>query len=203
MAALYHPQYNAIMPRISLLNVAHQRISGVLGTGDLAIDATIGNGHDTVFLLNQVAPAGQVFGFDLQPAAIASTWAKVSGTANSDCLTLIQASHALMGSHIPLAYHGKIKAIMFNLGYLPGSDKSIITQADTTIMALNSAAQLLTGGGIITVMAYPGHPGGGLETAQVESWCQQQDQQRFATDSICSPEQPVAAPRLLIISKQW
>ena len=61
------------MQRISLVNVAHNLIKDVLHPGDIAIDATVGNGHDTLFLVEQVSPSGKVFGFDIQQAAIDST----------------------------------------------------------------------------------------------------------------------------------
>jgi 16S rRNA C1402 N4-methylase RsmH len=119
------------MQRVSLVSVAHSLIKAKLRPGDIAIDATVGNGHDTLFLVDQVSPSGKVYGFDIQQAAIDSTWAKVESCCNApqrpECLTLIQANHADMDEIIPAQYHGKISAIMFNLGYLPGSDKSIIT----------------------------------------------------------------------------
>ena len=139
------------MQRISLVNIAHNFIREVLRPGDIAIDATIGNGHDTVFLVEQVSPSGRVFGFDIQKAAIDSTWVKVESCCRTGerarsneplrpkCLTLIQASHADMAELIPTHYHGNISATMFNLGYLPGGDKSIITQIESTVMALNIA----------------------------------------------------------------
>ena len=68
------------MQRISLLNTAHNSIKKVLHPGDIAIDATIGNGHDTLFLVEQVYPSGLVFGFDIQQIAIESTKEKIKQT---------------------------------------------------------------------------------------------------------------------------
>ena len=91
------------MQRISLVSVAHNLIRDKLRPGDIAIDATVGNGHDTVFLVEQVSPSGKVYGFDIQQAAIDSTRAKVESCyragerarsnmlLRSECLTLIQA----------------------------------------------------------------------------------------------------------------
>ena len=118
-----------------------------------------------------------------------------------ECLTLIQASHADMGEKIPLQYHGNISASMFNLGYLPGGDKSIITQTDSTLPALNSASRLLSTKGIITILAYPGHPGGDQETDQVKNWCDQLDPNQFKVSIIYSSENKESAPRLFVVRK--
>jgi len=191
------------MQRISLVNVAHNFIRDVLHPGDIAIDATIGNGHDTLFLAEQVSPSGRVFGFDIQQAAIDSTRAKASARCKMlpENLTLIHASHADMAEKIPVQYHGNFGAIMFNLGYLPGGDKSIITRTDSTITALNIANRMLSSNGIITVLAYPGHQGGGVETERVKSWCKQLDEDQFKISIVYSSENKESAPRLFIIRK--
>jgi hypothetical protein len=201
------------MQHISLVNVAHDLINDVLHPGDNAIDATIGNGHDTLFLVEQVSPSGRVFGFDIQQAAIDSTGLKVRPCCRTgervlsntflrpECLTLIHANHAEMAKKIPVQYHGKISAIMFNLGYLPGGDKSIITQTDTTLAAINIASRLLSSKGIITILAYPGHHGGDVETDQVKNWCKQLDKNQFKTSIVYSSGNKESAPRLFVIRK--
>jgi len=189
------------MQRISLVNTAHTLIKEVLHTGDIAIDATVGNGHDTLFLLEQVSPSGQVFGFDIQQAAIESTQEKSLQIPHPECLTLVHASHADMANRIPVHHHGDISVIMFNLGYLPGGDKTIITCSDSTITALQSASQLVSSQGIITIMAYPGHSGGDLETAQVKNWCNQLDDKHFKSSIIYSSENKASAPILFVVQK--
>jgi hypothetical protein len=189
------------MKRISLVNVAHDLILDILHSGDIAIDATVGNGHDTLFLAKQIAPSGHVYGFDIQQAAIDSTLEKFRQDHAPDCLTLIRASHADMEDKIPSPIHGKIRVIMFNLGYLPGGDKKIITQADSTLTALTIASRILAVNGIITLLAYPGHHGGDLETDQVENWCGQLDAKRFEVNTIYSAERKSTAPRLFVIRK--
>jgi hypothetical protein len=193
------------MQRISLVNIAHNLISEVLRPGDSAIDATVGNGHDTLFLVEQVSPFGKVFGFDIQLAAIESTRAKIDShcdeSLKQESLILIQASHADMAELIPGHYHGNINAIIFNLGYLPGGDKRIITCKDSTITALNNASRILSSKGIITVMAYPGHPGGDLETDQVKNWCEQLNEDQFKVRIIHSSENKESAPKLFVVYK--
>ena len=189
------------MKRISLVNAAHDLVRDILRPGDIAIDATVGNGHDTVFLAGQVGPFGQVYGFDIQQAAIDSTREKFGKTGLSNCLTLIHASHADMDNKIPVQLHGKISVIMFNLGYLPGSDKNVITQTDSTLAALTVAKRILAVSGIITLLAYPGHLGGEQETDQVEKWCSHLDTRQFEISTIYSTEHKDSAPRLFVIRK--
>jgi len=186
------------MQRISLINIAHQQISESLKPGDIAIDATLGNGHDALYLNNLVGPTGRVFGFDIQLAAITATQANSAGATG---LTLIHASHALMAENIPVQHHGNVKAIMFNLGYLPGGDKSIITQTDSTLCAINAATVLLATDGIMTIMAYPGHVGGDSETLQIERWCEQLNKAYFSYQIRYSTVTSATAPRLFILRK--
>jgi predicted methyltransferase len=167
--------------RISLVDKAHELVSARLCRGAIAIDATVGNGYDTLFLLQQVAPEGKVYGFDIQGSALESTRGRIKDSVLRNCLTLFHHSHARMEEVLPKPYHGLINAVMFNLGYLPGSDKSVITQAESTLTALAVASRLLSPQGIITVAAYPGHTGGAYETEQVRCWCEKLDRERFKT----------------------
>lgn len=190
------------MRRISLVDSAHDRIRPYLREGDIAIDATVGNGFDTLFLLRQIAPSGKVFGFDIQQAALDSAAIKANRAGWRDCLTLLHESHAGMEEKIPAEFHGRVAACMFNLGYLPGSDKRIITEAETTLPALDAAVRLLAPGGILSVLAYPGHPKGAEEVRQVERWCVRLDPMRFSMTSVFSDEPKASAPRLFVVRKK-
>jgi len=187
--------------RITLVNVAHDLLAERLQPGDIAIDATVGNGYDTLFLAEQVGETGMVFGFDIQHAALQAAQEKCQQANLQDRVSLIQASHADMAKHVPETQHGCISAIMFNLGYLPGGDKTVITQTDSTLSALAAAIQLLSPHGLITLLAYPGHQGGDQETEQVSRWCEQLDNQQFNFDTHYSNTDSVSAPRLFVISK--
>jgi predicted methyltransferase len=189
------------MKRISLVNTAHSLIRDILRPGDIAIDATVGNGHDTAFLAEQVGLSGQVYGFDIQQAAIDSTREKFRQNQLSDRVELLLASHADMDKIIPAVLHGRINAIMFNLGYLPGGDKNVITLTGSTLAALTAAGRILAVNGIITLMAYPGHQGGDQETDQVKIWCEQLNPEQFKVSTIYSTAQKESAPRLFVINK--
>ncbi|PPD49545.1 MAG: 16S rRNA (cytosine(1402)-N(4))-methyltransferase [Methylobacter sp.] len=186
------------MPRISLPKLAHERLSAYLKKGDIAIDATVGNGHDTAFLLAKVGENGHVYGFDIQALAIESTR---QHCANAENLTLIPDSHAKLADYIPAQQIGKIKACLFNLGYLPGGDKAIITQTQSTLQALDAACEVLMVGGILTVLAYPGHPDGDQETAQVAKWCAKLSPDQFDCRVFDSDADNPTAPRLWLLEK--
>lgn len=138
-------------------------LRSVLQAGDIAIDATVGNGRDTVFLAEQVGRSGKVFGFDIQKEAIENTKARLKEKNLLDRVQLFQTSHANMLETIPKDVYGKVKAAVFNLGYLPGGDKSIVTKAPSTIAAIEHLLQILTVGGLIVIVVYHGHEEGKRE----------------------------------------
>lgn len=191
------------MKRYSLVNEAHKWVKQRLVSGDIALDATVGNGRDTVFLAEQVGLDGKVFGFDIQESALETACNKLKQANLLTCTTLIHASHADMSERIPVQYHGMIKAIMFNLGYLPGGHKSIITLAHSTIVALNAACRLLAADGILTVLAYPGHEGGELETEHVKQWHAQLNGKQFIGHKLTPGVLNPSAPILFVISKAY
>ncbi|MDQ0195095.1 class I SAM-dependent methyltransferase [Paenibacillus wynnii] len=162
---------------MSVLSFAHKLITERLAPGDRAIDATVGTGADTLFLAKALGPRGEVYGFDIQSAALDLArdrlqQAVVESSGGIAPVTLLLESHAAMAESVPPTWRGTVGAVMFNLGYLPSgeADKSIITQTDSSIAALEASLQLLRPGGIVTAVLYPGHEGGDLEAAAVESW---------------------------------
>ncbi|MET0025877.1 MAG: class I SAM-dependent methyltransferase [Sedimenticola sp.] len=150
-----------------LTDICHDKIGSLLRAGDCAIDATAGNGHDTLFLSRAVGESGHVIGFDIQASAIESTQLRLSENRAPSKVTLILDSHDNMSKHIPETCRSRIRAIVFNLGYLPGSDKKIITRTEETLPAIEQALDLLKPGGLLSIMAYPGHSGGREETDRV------------------------------------
>ncbi len=109
-----------------LTRLAHELLRAQLCPGDIAIDATAGNGHDTLFLAQAVGLCG------------------------------------------------KVAAVTFNLGYLPGADHATTTGTNSTLEALEQALTLLRPGGALSVLAYPGHRGGQEEAQAVAAWCNRQ-----------------------------
>ena len=151
----------------SLIATAHEVVAAIVNPGDVVVDATVGNGHDTLFLANCVGPGGRVIGFDLQREAVES--ARMRLTAAGVCeagYELHALGHEMMAAYVPTG----VAAVMFNLGYLPGGDKQVITQVTTTLDALAAAFASLRRGGRLSVMCYPGHPGGDTEAEAVLKW---------------------------------
>ena len=149
---------------------AQRRCKPYLLPGSIAIDATAGNGLDTLFLAEGVGPDGMVYAVDIQSEAIERTRAKVLQAGFADRVECIQADHGLLGSVIPYQYFGKVVCAMLNLGYLPHSDKSIVTRATTTIQALEAIEKMLASRSILSILAYVGHPSGRQESLEVQRW---------------------------------
>ncbi|MCQ8180021.1 16S rRNA (cytosine(1402)-N(4))-methyltransferase [Methylomonas sp. SURF-1] len=189
------------MPRISLVDAAKVAVKAHLRQGDIAIDATLGNGYDTLFLAEAVGPTGHVFGFDVQRQALASSYQKLLARDLQRRVTLFLSSHAELLEVLPERVLGKVAAVMFNLGYLPGGDKTLITRTDSTLKALAAACRLLAKSGIITVLAYPGHAGGDDETERLAEWMRRLDPDQFKTELVLSRVDKPGAPRLFILRK--
>ncbi|SFA39716.1 Putative rRNA methylase [Parageobacillus thermantarcticus] len=146
--------------------------------GDIAVDATVGNGHDTLYLAQRVGESGHVFGFDIQKEAIAATTARLQEHNMLKRVTLFQASHDQLIEKIPAIYHGRITGAMFNLGYLPGGDKRIVTKPDSTIRAIEQLLQIMAKEGIIVIVVYHGHPEGAVERDALLHYTKAIDQKR-------------------------
>lgn len=123
--------------------------------GEVVIDATAGNGYDTLFLAELVGEYGHVYAFDIQQAALDATTARIGKLLNRT--TLLLDSHSNLKQYV----NKEIGGATFNLGYFPASDDlTIVTKPDTTIQALQATMELLKKGGIITIAVYVGHVGG-------------------------------------------
>lgn len=147
------------------MTCAHDWISRLVLPGDTVVDATAGNGHDTVFLARLAGPQGRVHAFDIQEEAIRTTGERLRQEGLlTPAVRLHTASHARMAELV----RGPVKATVFNLGYLPGGDKNVITRVESTLAALEQAAALTAPNGILSVMCYPGHEGGDTEAEAVE-----------------------------------
>ncbi len=144
---------------IDLLSLQKQFILTHLHEGDVAVDFTMGNGHDTEFLSKTVGESGRVFAFDIQEQAVASTAENLKKSGCPQNYTLIRDSHHNAKKYVDTP----IKAGMFNLGYLPGGNKSITTMRETTLPAIEAAIELMDRDAIILVAVYPGHAEGDAE----------------------------------------
>ena len=187
-----------------ILDFARTLLEGAVQPGDIAIDCTMGNGNDTLFLANLVGENGRVFAFDIQDEAIGNTRKRLEqqdGIAGR--VHLIQASHTDIPKHLPSELHGKIKAAVFNLGYLPGGDKRICTMPRTTIAAVEALRTVLAPGGIIVLVVYPGHPEGEVEAMQVLEYCKTLPRDEISVISYQILNNPNRPPFVLALEKKF
>ncbi|XP_059661865.1 tRNA (mnm(5)s(2)U34)-methyltransferase, chloroplastic [Cornus florida] len=154
--------------------VAHSVWRHVIQKGGILVDATCGNGYDTLAMVKMVAgkpPKGRVYAMDIQKAALENTLSLLDESLNPDekeLVELFSICHSKMEDVVPKGV--SVRLVAFNLGYLPGGDKAIITRSETTRLALEAAKRILAPGGLISMVVYVGHPGGREEFETVEAF---------------------------------
>lgn len=158
--------------------LVHHWIEAHVQPGHLVVDATAGNGHDTLLLARCVGPEGQVVALDIQPQAIANTRARLADAGLLDRCALHTRSHADMADI--LAEEARIDCAVFNLGYLPGSDKAIVTRGESTLKAHRAVVERLAPGGVLFSTAYTGHEGGMDEADALVEWSRGLDGGRYS-----------------------
>lgn len=178
-------------------HLLHVLLSDIIQAGDTVIDATAGNGHDTVFLAEAVGEAGRVIAIDIQAEAISSTRRALEEKRLENRVELHEGSHADLEKYVA---ERSVAAIVFNLGYLPGTDHAVMTQVDSTLQALAGAVIALKEGGVLAVVCYPGHEGGDVESVRVESYLRDLGNFRLAKYELLSTQR--ASPFLLIACKK-
>nr|WP_295970936.1 class I SAM-dependent methyltransferase [uncultured Bacillus sp.] len=159
-----------------ILPFARTLLYKAVSPGDAVVDGTMGNGHDTELLGELVGETGHVFGFDIQENAVRNSQKRIAERQFTNRVTFFQKGHEHLYESIPPQYHGKITAAIFNLGYLPGGDKSIVTQPDTTIAAIEQLLAIMAPEGIIVLVIYHGHPQGAIERDTLLQYAEQLDQ---------------------------
>ena len=174
------------------LEMAHDFLAQVITQEDIVVDATMGNGHDTLFLAKL---AKQVYAFDIQEQALEKTSQRLqeAGLTNAE---LILQGHETVDQFVT-----EVKAAIFNLGYLPSADKSIITQPQTTLEALDKLCHMLVKGGRIAIMIYYGHEGGDIERDAVMDFVSHLPQEEYTAAIYRTLNQINNPPFLVMIEK--
>ncbi|MGI6513874.1 MAG: methyltransferase domain-containing protein [Syntrophomonadaceae bacterium] len=144
------------------VNLSHLCVKMRVKPDDTVVDATCGNGHDTLFLA-QIVTRGRVLAFDISPLAIANTAARLKEHGVSHRVELCQEDFRNLRAYV----RSPVAAIMFNLGYLPGASRETATKAEHSREAVETAVNLVRPGGVVTVVCYPGHQGGAEETHEI------------------------------------
>jgi len=161
-----------------IIPFSHQLLEKSLKKGDIAVDATCGNGNDTLFLSRTVGSTGKIYAFDVQKQAIETTAALLQTNERKN-VHLIHDSHAKINDCLPDEAKGNIAGAIFNLGYLPRSDKQVITRADSTIQAVQALLDNGRKGAIIAIVVYHGHEGGKEEKDAVLQFASALDQKEY------------------------
>ncbi|CAL9054130.1 tRNA (mnm(5)s(2)U34)-methyltransferase, chloroplastic [Musa acuminata AAA Group] len=194
-----------ITGRKKATEVAHSVWKNIIQKGDTVIDATCGNGYDTLALLAMVAGEsgrGCVYGMDIQQEALDNTSAllEISVEENKRKLVkLLKLCHSKMEDIVQ--NDNSVRLVVFNLGYLPGGDKAILTTPGTTLAALQAAGRVLGSGGLISVMVYVGHPGGRDELESIEGFASGLPVESWSSFKLEMLNRPTGPVLILIFKK--
>lgn len=175
--------------------------SGYITPGSVLIDATCGNGHDTLHLA-RTGPA-KLYAFDMQPDAVYATRELLLSEGfeekiEDETIRLICDSHEYMAEYVD----EKADVIVFNLGYLPGGDKNFVTTSASTISAVITSMSLLADDGLICITMYSGHPEGYEEKESLLMFAMELDPHAYHVSYINMINQPNFPPEILLITKK-
>ena len=170
----------------------------IVQKGDVVIDATMGNGYDTIYLGNLVGENGKVYAFDVQEEAIKSTKKKVERDNMTDRVELILDGHQNLDKYVK----EEVSCVVFNLGYLPRAKHVVITKPDTTLEAIKKSLKLLKPNGIISIAAYIGHEGGLEEKNYICEYLDNLNQNEFNVLHMQFTNQINNPPQLILIEKK-
>lgn len=181
---------------IDLLALEKNLISPHVKVGGVAVDFTMGNGHDTLWLSRAVGDAGRVYSFDIQRQALDKTAELLASEGVTNC-TLILDSHSNVKKHV----EGPICVGLFNLGFLPGGDKSVTTLVETTLPAIRDGIDLLDDDGALLIAVYPGHAEGTREGEAIEKMLAEYDRRKICCSKFRIVNSP-SSPFFFLIEKK-
>lgn len=177
--------------------LAADYLSRCVREGDTVVDATMGNGGDTLFLCGLVGETGRVIAFDVQEAAVSRTRERLAQAGVLERAQLLLAGHETMREHV----QEPVQAVMFNLGWLPGAAHAVTTRVETTLAAVYAAVELLAPGGMATICIYPGHEEGTRELEALLDYAASLDVRRYNVlhhRFLCAPAH---TPQLIVIQR--
>ena len=177
---------------------AAELIEPALYPGAVAVDATMGNGQDTLWLCQQVGGTGRVYAFDVQREAVDRTRERLTAAGVLHRATLFCEGHQHMAERVP----EPVDVVMFNLGWLPGAEHNVTTRTETTLKAVEAALSLLKPDGLMTVCVYPGHDEGWRELEALLHWSGSLDPKRYDALIKCYLNQPNDPPRMIAVKRK-
>jgi hypothetical protein len=184
----------------SHISFAHEKWSEHVVKGDLVIDATCGNGHDALYLsfLCLTETQGALIALDRQLGAIFSTKKKLEEKLTKDTFSKVLFYCQSHETFPPLERAPSL--IVYNLGYLPGSDKVIKTSKETTLVSIENALSLISKGGMLSITCYPGHAEGLEEQSEILNYAAKLSDFLFDVTHYRKTSRP-SAPSVLLIKK--
>ena len=177
---------------------AAELVEPALYAGARAVDATMGNGKDTLWLCRCVGPEGHVDAFDVQPEAVGRTRTLLEREGVLDRAALFCLGH----EHMAEAVGAPVDVVVFNLGWLPGAQHGVTTRVETTLKAVDAALTLLKPEGLLTICVYPGHEEGARELAALNEWAAALDATRYDALTKHYMNQPNDPPRLIAVKRK-
>jgi len=177
---------------------ASEWIESALYPGARAVDATMGNGKDTLWLCRRVGEAGRVYAFDVQAEAVERTRSLLEAEGVLERAVLFCEGHQHMADFVK----EPVDAVMFNLGWLPGAQHGVTTITETTLAAADAALTLLKPDGLLTICVYPGHEEGTRELQALTRWAAALDPVEFDALLECYMNQPNHPPQLIAVKKK-
>ena len=177
---------------------AAEMIEPAMYPGARAVDATMGNGHDTCWLCGLAGETGKVYAFDVQQAAVDRTRERLEQAGLVQRAQLFCAGHERMAELI----NEEVDVIMFNLGWLPGAEHGVTTLVETTLRAVEAGLSILKEDGLMTVCIYPGHDEGTRELNALLDWAAKLDDRKYDALLKAYLNQPNYPPQMLAIKKK-
>ncbi len=183
---------------LNAVEYSHFLLKQSVDKNDYVVDATVGNGHDSKFLAELVGEEGKVYAFDIQQEAIDKSRELLKNNNLLSRTELLLDSHANLDKYV----NSEISAVIFNLGYLPGGDKGIITESESTINAVKKSLENLKQKGIVILVVYSGHSGGEKEKKALKDYCLKLDYKKYNVLNYKFLNQPGPPPEILAIKKR-
>ncbi|MBE5765958.1 MAG: methyltransferase domain-containing protein [Clostridiales bacterium] len=166
-------------------------------SGMRAIDATMGNGYDTAWLCELVGEQGLVYAFDIQAEALERTAARLETLRFEERARLFHSGHENAADFVT----EQVDVVLFNLGWLPGTEKILTTRTETTLKAVQVCLDLLKEGGLMTICVYPGHEEGTRELHALTQWACALPAQEYDVVTKAFLNQPNDPPVLIAVKK--
>lgn len=180
------------------MNIAKEICKIKVKNGDIVVDATMGNGNDTLFLAELVGNEGKVYSFDIQNIALENTEKRLKEMNMENRVKVILDGHENLDKYI----QGKIKLVIFNLGYLPNACHEVTTKSETTLLAIKKSLNILEKHGIVILVIYHGHEEGKREKKAIEEFTSCLNQKEFNVAKLSFTNQINNPPELICIEKR-